>query len=110
MTLTICDKTYGDIESGFYVAAKLLKEPGAHLFIASNHWDTVIIRNLEEIPQLKVNTLCSVSDRILVELPEVITGDTMRTLTHLFPEKAGSIRKCYLTRGDMQEVLRDCLV
>lgn len=110
MILTLGTETYGDIEKGFFVDFKLLREPGVHLFIASHHWEAIVIEDINLLPDMKVSLFNKVADRVLVNIPVTFTEGTMRKLISLFPEKAGSIRRCYMTNGRMEEVLQDCLV
>ncbi len=109
MRLIIADRTYGDVDGRFYVDVALMREPGVHMFIASHHWDEIVINDITKLPDMKVSMMDKVADKITVDLPSVITEETMHKLVALFPAYAGRIRRCYLVHGDMKEVIRNCL-
>ncbi len=108
MRLIICDSTSYSMDNICYIDAALLREPGVHLFIASHHWEEIVINDIDALPDMKVSVMHKVADKITVGIPETLTENAMRKLTMLFPEKAGSIRRCYMTHGDIKEVLQNC--
>ena len=87
----------------------MLKLQSTHLFIASNNWDEIEIELDDCIPANSLLHFNMVTDTIKVRLPEEINQNTVKQLVELFPDKAGVIRKCYMTGGDLRGVL-DCVV
>lgn len=111
MKLFISDVTKGDIDSGFSIDAASLSLPGAHLFIASHRWESIHIADVNAIPSgVKLSVFRTVADRVLVTPPETLNERAVHVLTALYPELSGKIRKCFVLKGDIKEVLAGCLV
>lgn len=92
------------------LATHMLQLQTTHLFIASNSWEEVFIELDDTIPENSLLHVNLVTDNIKVKLPEVPGANTIRQLSELFPDKAGSIRKCFMLGQDMKGVLGECIV
>lgn len=84
-----------------------LRQNGTHAFIRSHHWDEIELDLTEDIPKDSLMYLHTCADRIHVNLPEVVTSHIMLLLCEVYPELTGKIRKTFLTKGDMGNVLRE---
>ena len=106
MTLQILKeyKVVSDLES-VVISPTMLRLPTTHLFIASNKWDEAYIELCPEIPEGSLTNLHTVCTSLTVKLPEDCNEAVMRSLAELYPDKAGSIRKAFLTGRDLREVV-----
>ncbi len=102
------DKSFD--ETTMHLSVSMLNMKSTHLYIASNKWETVTIDIEDSIPERSLMHIPTVADHIQVRLPEKITQTTLRLLTELFPDKAGALRKRYMTDGLIGEVLVGCIV
>lgn len=97
------------VEDTCNLATSFLKVKSTHFFIASNRWDRIYIELEDDIPEGYLGCFNMVSDNIKVKLPDNPTQKTMLELVELYPEKAGKIRKAYLSGQNYSEVLSECL-
>lgn len=88
-------KVVSDLEN-MVISANMLRLPTTHLFIASNRWESAIVEITDSVPEGTLVNLHTVCDDIKVILPDKSDEHTMRLLTELYPEIAGTIRKNYL--------------
>lgn len=98
------------VDDECHLATNMLAMKATHLFIASYHWDSIQLAIEDVIPIGYLRCLPLVSKDIKVSLPERITDHTMTLLTEVYPEKAGSIRRAYMTGQPLKGVLEECLV
>ena len=98
------------VENECHLSTSMLAMKATHLFIASYRWESVQLAIDDIIPIGYLRCLPLVSDNIKVSLPETITDHTMTLLTEVFPTKAGSIRRAYMTGQPLKGVLSECLV
>ena len=82
-----------------------LQQNGTHVFIKSHKWEEIEIDLTEDIPKDSLLYLHMCSDRIKVNLPDEVTTHIMLLLCEIYPELTGKIRKTFLTKGDMKDVL-----
>ena len=105
-----CDYEKEMVEDECHLATNMLAMKATHLFIASYQWDSVLLEVEDIIPIGYLRCLPLVSKDIKVSLPDKITDHTMTLLTEVFPAKAGSIRRAYMTGQSLKGVLSECLV
>lgn len=84
-----------------------LQQNGAHAFIKSHQWDEIEIDLTEDIPKDSLHYIHMCTNRIKVNLPDIVTSHIMLLLCEIYPELTGKIRKTFLIKGDMNEVLRE---
>ena len=93
-------------DSGDYeMKPELLKLKGTHVFIASKKWDEIRIELTEDIPLGSLKYIPKQAGSIHVSLPEAKTAHIMQLCTELFPERSGTIRKTFLSKGDIPSEL-----
>ncbi len=92
------------------LSTNALQFPTVHLFIASHTWDLIDIYNLNTIPTEQLKGMHAALGCIRVEPIKDLNSDNVSRLAILFPELAGQIRKCYMFRGDVNEVLRGHII
>lgn len=92
------------------LATHMLVLPATHLYIASHMWDSITLDITDDIPKGVLGNLNLVCKSIKIKLPEVVTDYTLQLLLELFPDKAGSLRRAYMSGSSISEVLRECLV
>lgn len=93
-------------DSGDYeMSPELLKLKGTHVFIASRVWDEIHIDLTEDIPLGSLKYVPKHANALTVKLPETKTAHIMQLCTELFPEKSGTIRKTFLSKGDIPSEL-----
>lgn len=110
MTLTIANGFQSSVtEDNYTLDVHMLRQPGTHLFIASNKWDAIVIKSLDGIERHNVVSIPLACDNIKLDMDIDFDDRTMLILCALFPGRAGRIRNCYLLKGDLHEVLGDCL-
>lgn len=78
---------------------EMLKLNGTHVFIASRMWDSIVIELTEDIPLGSLKHIPEKTKKIEVILPQQLTPHIVQSLTELYPEKAGTIRKNFLMKG-----------
>lgn len=100
----------GFVENTCNLATHMLAMKSTHLFIASNAWESIYLEIDDSIPEGYLKSFNLVTKNIKVKLPDNLTDKTLRLLTELYPDKAGSLRKCFMQGRDVQEVLQECLV
>lgn len=96
-------------DDSYFISTYFLKAKATHFFIASNKWESIYIEIEDSIPEGYLKSLHLVCPKITVNLPETVTDTTVRLLAELYPEKSGSIRRAYLTGGNVAEVLGECM-
>lgn len=84
---------------------KQLQNTATHLYIASNHWDNMYIELDEDIPCDVLKYVCRQSDKVEVSYPSNISEHVLKLLCEVYPEKSGLIRKYYMLKKDLREVL-----
>lgn len=94
-------------DSGDYeLKPEMLKLNGTHVFIASRVWDKVVIELTEDIPLGSLKYLPTKAKSIDVVMPSTVNPHIVQLCTELFPDKAGTIRKNFLMKGEIpSEVL-----
>lgn len=97
-------------ETTTHLSLDMLVMRSTHLFIASNKWDEIYVELDDKIPERSLLHLPMVTQNIKVKLPDKITMETVKLLTELFPDKAGSLRKRFMTDGLVGEVIAPCVV
>lgn len=91
------------------LSTSMLQFPSTHMYIASNHWDSCTIWLDDSIPANSLLHLGLVADEVKVHLPENITDVTLHQLIELYPEKAGRLRRCFMSGQPLTGVLEECL-
>ena len=100
----------GFVEDTCNLGTAMLSMKSTHLFIASYAWESIYIELEDTIPEGYLKGFNMLSKDIKVNLPETITDKTLHLLTELYPDKAGALRRAYMQKRDMKEVLFTCLV
>lgn len=85
---------------------KQLKNTATHLYIASNRWDSIYIELDEDIPCNMLKYISKQADTVEVSYPNNISDHVLKLLCEVYPEKSGAIRKCYMLKKDIREVLQ----
>lgn len=96
-------------EDCYYIATSFLKMKSTHFFIASNKWESIQIDIEDCIPEGYLCSLHLVCDDIKVHLPDTVTDKTVQLLAELYPDKSGAVRKAYLMKHSIKEVLGECM-
>ena len=97
-------------ENTTHLKTSMLAMQSTHMFIASNHWEDIVVELSEDIPESSLLHFSLVSDAIHVKLPETINNTILHQLTELFPELSGKLRSLYMSGQDVKGVLGGCLV
>lgn len=107
MTLLLSKEYHKELNPGVYcVKTSMLKEPGPHLFIASEKWDEIRVELSEELPVENIGRLSLVCDNIKVKrVPDMDTY--IDALIVLFPSKGGALRKCKITGSPVIDVIKE---
>lgn len=92
------------------ISADMLRSPATHLFLASNTWDKVTVELCDAIPSDTLEYIPILSKDISVSLPESISEKNMKDLVALFPDKRGAIRRAFMAKSNMSEVVPVCTV
>jgi hypothetical protein len=92
-------------EELYTLKTSMLKSTSTHLFIAANRWDAICIELDDDIPETCLCNMNLICENITVKLPEEITDKTLRLLCELYPDKSGALRRVYMCKGDIKEVL-----
>ena len=92
----------GDVMS---ISPEYLEHKAVHLYIASQRWEKVYCELDDSIPLGCLKCIASKAASIEVKLPNEQTKTTMRLLIELYPDKAGLLRKQFMSGKDMKEVL-----
>lgn len=87
------------------LSTSYLKQNATHAFIASHHWEELYCELNDDIPLNCLKYITTKVDSVKVKLPEQCTQTTMKLLVELYPEKAGTIRKQFMTGKPLQEVI-----
>ena len=106
------DRQYhpGFFEDCCKLSITMLRMKSTHLFIASNSWDSVRIELEDSIPEGCLHFIGALCEDVKVDLPTQVTDITILRLAELFPKLSGKLRRTYLMKGNIKEVLRGCLV
>lgn len=109
MTLQIAEPypASDDLET-IGLSTDMMKCQSVHLFLASHKWDKVIVNMCDEIPSGSLKYIHTVCEDIRVHMKEAMTETTMKLLTELFPDKAGAIRRVYMSGGSLEGVVPLC--
>lgn len=111
MVLQIADGENKEFSTDcFRLKPHMLSLGATHMFIASNAWDRIELCVSDDMKPDMLKYLNTVTDDLRVALPDNITSDTLITLTALYPDKAGKLRKAFMCGEDIKEVLKDCLI
>ena len=102
------DPSFNDVL--YTLRTSMLELKSTHLFIAANTWESISIDLDDSIPEGCLCNMNLVCPSIYVRLPDEITDKTLRLLCELYPDKSGALRRVYMCKGDVREVLSDCLV
>lgn len=109
MTLTIGLGFRADVsEDNYTLDVHMLRQPGTQLFIASNKWDSITIKSLDGVDKEHVRALPIACPDIKLELDLSLDDRLLQILCALYPGKAGRIRKCFLLKGDIKEIINEC--
>jgi hypothetical protein len=87
------------------ISISLLSQKATHLFVASHLWDELYCEVDDSIPLNCLKYMVTKAKKVTVKLPEKCTVTTMRLLTELYPVKAGTIRKAFMSGKNLQEVI-----
>lgn len=90
------------------ISAEMLRSPATHLFLASNSWESVTVELCKELPEDVLEYVPILSDNVRVKLPETIDDKMLKALISIFPDRRGAIRRVYMSKGDMSEVVPVC--
>ena len=101
------DKSFN--EDVYCLSTKMLQMKSTHLFIASNLWDSIVIDIDENIPEGCLCNLELICKDIKVNIPDELTDKMLHLLVELYPSKSGALRKAYMFKKSIKEVLVDCL-
>lgn len=104
------DKSFNENTS--CLGTYMLSVTATHLYIASHSWESIELELDDSIPDNILGNMRLVCnpENIKVILPEDITDKTVRLLIDLYPDKAGVIRRTYMSGGSIREAVRECLV
>lgn len=107
MTLKILVNSDGQQFDGdtMTISTEYLKHKATHLYIASQTWDKLYCEVDDSIPLGCLKHIRNKAGSVEVKLPQKQTKTTMLLLTELYPEKAGLLRKQFMTGRDLEEVL-----
>ena len=109
MMLTIGLGFRADVsEDNYTLDVHMLRQPGTQLFIASNKWDSIVIKSLDGIDKSHVRALPIACSNIKIDFDIELDEKLLQILCTLYPGKAGRIRKCFLLKGDIKEILNEC--
>ena len=97
------------VDDECHLATHMLAMKATHLFIASHKWESIVLDIDDVIPVGYLRCLSLVCDDIKVTLPATITDHTMTLLTEVYPKKAGTIRRAYMSGESLEGVLAECL-
>lgn len=89
----------------YVISTNYLQHKAVHLYIASQQWDGLYCELDDSIPLDCLKHVKTKVKQVTVKLPEVVTKTTMLLLTELYPDKAGSIRKQFMSGKDLREVI-----
>lgn len=89
----------------YQITPSMLIMKGTHVFIASREWDEIQIELTDDIPLGSLKHLSSKAKSIKVVLPEAVNNHAMQLCTELYPDKAGTIRKRFMMKEDISELL-----
>lgn len=90
----------------YIISKDALHLNGVHLFIASNKWDELQVDLSDDMPLDVFKFMVGVCSKVSVTLPPTITDKTVKLLVELYPEKSGTIRKAYMSGGNIKELLQ----
>lgn len=109
MTLTIGLGFRADVsEDNYTLDVHMLRQPGTQLFIASNKWDSIVIKSLDGVCKEHVRALPIACSNIKLDLDINLDDRLLQILCTLYPGRAGRIRKCFLLKGNIREILDEC--
>lgn len=94
----------------FVVTPDMINAASTHLFIAANTWDKAIVEIGDSLRLDMLKYIQLGSTPIEVILHDDLSADDIQRLAHLFPDKAGAIRRAYLMHKPMSEVVPVCMV
>lgn len=92
------------------LATSMLKMKAVHLFIASHVWESITLELSDEIPECYLSCMNMCCANIKVKLPSEVTYKTLQLLCDLYPDRAGKLRKAFMTQRPLGEVIGECLV
>lgn len=91
--------------SGYVLKPADLAYNMAHLVIASQRWEECYIDVSDAVPDGCVRLLTNQCDAILPAVPEILSMHEMHVLCDLFPKLAGSIRKAFMQKKSVYDIL-----
>lgn len=109
MTLNILS-TDGNLPSDLestYLKTAMMPLQSTHMFIASYKWDSCYIELDSNIKEGNLRHIGMLINDIKVKLPSEITEVTLRQLIELFPDSAGKLRKAFLMKIPLEQVIPD---
>lgn len=106
MNLIISDTVCRE-DGSLQLPISVLKQTSAHLFIASNSWDTLYLDLSDDIPTLCLKFIRDKVKEVRVKLPDKVTTHTLKLLIELFPSNEGKLRKQFMMGGNLDGVLCD---
>lgn len=81
--------------------------PKLHLFVASNKWRELIIQLVDSDSLKGIFPMLCKFEQIKVCLMEKPTQSVIHFLCKLYPQKAASIRKAYMTGKDVGGIINE---
>lgn len=108
MILKITANTVNGIENdefSYQLEPAMLAMNGTHAFIKSRKWEAIEIELSDKIPLGSLKYVATQADKVIVKEFDTHSKHCMMLCTELFPDKAGSIRKAFLSKGEVPSEL-----
>lgn len=108
MVLKITENPVNGIENeefSYQLEPTMLALMGTHAFIKSRKWDAIEIELSEKIPLGSLKYIPNQTDKLILKEFDTHSKHCMMLCTELYPEKAGTIRKTFLSKGEVPSEL-----
>ena len=93
------------IDDTYNFDISMLNYQSAHMFIASNEWDEIIVDVTDDINPESVKYLTSACPKVFCYLPENVTEKTLSILCAIYPTLAGKLRMGYMAKQDLTHII-----
>lgn len=109
MRLVICKNKDPKVDlETTVIPIAMLHMSSVHMFISSNAWEEVVLEVCDEIPDMTLEYMIFNTENMKAVLPEKLSDKSVKQLTSIFPDKAGAIRRAYMTGSPMKGVVPVC--
>lgn len=85
----------------YEIKPEMLKMNGTHVFIASRMWDKIVIELTDDIPLGSLKHIREKTKELETIIPPTVNQHIVQLCTELYPDKAGTIRKNFLMKGEI---------